>query len=344
MRILLFLVLGITLFGSSMTANACSYLPMSDYETGKKYAYYFYSGPNYPDSFKVDLKNFSGFISLVRAKVVATEKMSNPLGFPETYTNQTVEFDLIENIKGTYNSKHKKIFPEDPKFIGKTLVQPNLNFAFWENIRLPEQITSIGQWPDSCGTTYDEPTVSDGKIYMILGANYGQSSRLIHIARVDEVDSDLVEAFRLIANDVPEAPHKLSPAKYFSQMQGFSDINVIECPGRGDFKFEDSRFAGPERQLNKLYTVSEAYNAEELEFRDVMYFNGGRNPEDFKCNFGDRFLVIHSEYPKFLKVDQGRINISDILTDIVITGSNSLPVEQVKTWIKEGGEKTATNE
>lgn len=340
-KIVISICLWVAFFGQSIVAIACTPIPLKDYTTGKKYAYSFYQNPDMADNFRLNLSAENAFIVIAKANVKSTEtKIQYNVFQPAVeYEDQTIRFKIKDVLMGDPRRIKQRQYPSDKIFQNAKAKTPILDFDFWDNIKLPERMTFNGSNLDSCGNGLKNIVIQDRQLYLLFGTQESKSTSIYHAVPILSPENELVQAFRKISQNAIDAPNKYPTQKYFSQMKGFADIRVLECPKPTDFRYEDSRFVGPEKQNERLYSIRESFNHKPIEFRDVMAYSGNLHALNFECTKDDRYLALSSRYPKFLKIENGMIDVGDISTNIDIEGDRMIPVADIKTWIKAAQSK-----
>jgi len=311
--------------------EACSPLPYKEWGTDRTYARYYPSkvGSNKP----ILPKTIS--IAVIRTELVRQDDAEYG-----DYRENLLRHIVVKNITRGSVSLRDHAYPHDPS-IKETYLEPN--FQTWEKGTINTPQTTIGSGTDSCGGIYPRMTLKPDGLYLAFLKQYADgTSFIISAAPIKTIKDEIVKAYKKIAENAPDAPHRMNAETYFNNMDDFIELEVLECPKSGDFGYTDSRFSSADKQVDVLYRHGERTRDPHRPFdlRDAFFYfpqlNGQRNlnVDRVKCSFGDRYLYVAGYGPKYLKIENGLIDTSKIGTRIDITENNLVNVTDVKNWIR----------
>ncbi len=344
MRNLLSLItacLGLCMTGQAM---ACSPTPPPyDIETGMPL--YQHWGPEKIRPFDFDFTSEDAIIAVVRAKTRAPFTATiEPNGYPVTYQAQSSKLKTVEKIRGKLSKTQDFVLPvrdESWPVYDKTSA-----FDFWEDMNLPKSLGVTKHFGSDCSPAIIEPSVKDGKYYIAYGEGKSLTKDNITLLSIAGPEDPLVEAIKLMAFNSEMSPRKYSAENYMRALAGFSQIQISNCPAEIEFRFYDSPLVNPDNQRGKIYTLMDSFHPQQkndqnfaVNYLDIKSYQSQFSAtQEFHCQVGDQYLVLHSRFPKLLKIDQGSVMKRQIKTNIEISGPEIISVEQVKAWIKAGYE------
>lgn len=266
-----------------------------------------------------------------------------------------IKFKLIEGFSSKFTIDEPKWFPKmsaPAEARERGLIGTAKNFAFWDrrDLTIPAIYGYSGD--TSCG-----PSASDTLLPNQYYLQFKNKNRTVGFEIVSGPDDPLVEDFRQIQTGVVGSKTRRAPEDYFTEMRGFVEMQVTECPLQD--KYESGfgfihRPWGPTDDLPKPFVASDNYKSdiEDLKLIDFYTYLAWMNNHKLECTPNDRYLVLDklsapssrgrtgpfSVTPprhRFLKIENNHINTDDILSKISIHSDEPIHIDQVKTWIKE---------
>lgn len=339
-------------------ANACTPLPnhisqVDNYQRYKKTDWDF------------DIWDENSFVTLIKTKKKKIRKEESPTkayywwGEPEELkiknpVNRVYEFELVvvENLKGEFNPSKNfdapKMTKEKKMLEAEYLAKPK-TFDFWDGLDLTSP-TSSWHGISACGGPASETLLKD-HYYLV----FGKDSEARYFEPLSSLDDPLLTKFRKVFSQTTEHALLRTPKNFFSHMTGFKTVKARTCPfGEGS---EDDHYiwrpsnATKETFENSIETL-DSYNSQHpITIQNFM--------SNVKCYPGDKYLVLERLFepsrptigfvivePKhrFVKIEDGEIDTRTIPSRITIKEPYILPVEQVKTWIREGREAASVIE
>lgn len=331
---------------SISTAQACSFAPLIDADSGR--SYHWYSGVTLPEIQNLFAEN--RFIAIVKTPL--TEQHT-----PEyvDYTVNILQHEMVETLHGnilnlpdrgyidvSQNRSNVDYIVISQDTLKTTEKKNGLNFEFWESLKIPSPKIKIVIEHDECNSVRPQLNLQPNSLYLTFGYIWEDGS--IHISDAIKLKSKrdpIVKAFRRFASDDANAPNKMSAETYFKNMSGFAEVRIHKCPGNEYFRYEDSRYTKTKDQINELFSVKDSYNVKDrnLNIQDFSFYlnkiNGIVMPNSMTsitCGY-ESILVLKSHYDKYLPIVEGHIDTNDIVTNITITDSNLVKVTDIKNWI-----------
>jgi len=289
--------------------------------------------------------------------VVKTEKYGSDKAKPSQYASDDIpensgrilKFKLkpVRIIQGSPPEKIRvpEMTESEIHYERAYLEKSKMNFDFWDGFQLSAIESSWhGQWT-SCGLSGQNIYLED-QYYLIIGKNkdelYGtgiflwEPIKSPHDPFVDAVAS-------IIAGERPN-PLAITPKEFFEQMWGYQQFDVKECPNSPKYKFMSHD--APDHQ--GVFGLTDKFDFDvSLKAQNFLFTQ--------ECKIWDEYLIIERrlttigravpfskfgglDYPvhRFLKITNGMINVDDIPTNYEFTGEKIIPIEKVKSWIREG--------
>jgi len=316
------------------TAQACSPLPFTEYETGRTYAYY------YPPEAPTQAELVSEGTSIV---VLRTELMKQTDAKYGNHRENILRHVILETLTtGAAISLEDHSYSHDPDLSEGKL---ELGFRVWDRGIINSPETDIGVPSDSCGTRYTKLTLKPDNIYLaFLKKDWDGKLRVVKAAPLDSATDPIVIAYRKVVAQASDAPNRMSAKSYFQNMKDYIELEVLECPKSDDFGFTDSRFGTDDKQVNVLYKLGDRTREPRYPFdlRDIFSYvqqiNGESSYVDVdkaNCAFGNRYLYVAGDGGKYLKIENGLIDTSKIGTRITITEPTQVRAIDAKSWIRE---------
>lgn len=270
---------------------------------------------------------------------------------------QWIVFETVEVLKGRSPGDKAHWLPVPSEAFAaarKAETSRTLDFGFWDTLRLQTATSPDHTVMTSCGPN-PVPTLVPGQLYLALfGRNgihlesFGSSS----VVAVSGSDDPLVVAARAHLQGGPSTLRR-SLRDYAAQMQGYAEIRVDACPRthRDEWRlaqFETFTTPGPGEGVTGI----DAYGASAQEVRtaDLDQYSLLLKPRAF-CEQGRRYLALRrwdGQVPandgwdppsgplvyRYLPITQGTVRRDDILSNVEITGSELIAVDDLKRWIR----------
>ena len=172
-------------------------------------------------------------------------------------------------------------------------------------------------------------------------------------------DDPLVKAYRNIVADQP-SPAKRAPREYFSEMQGYVEFEVTECPvapKKYNVGFEEFGLLPAPPGHGAFSRGAHGGSIEEVRTVDLVgylraleYWADDGEPRE--CRAGDHYLAVRhwdkadqprlgspmfTEGPlvyRYLPISGGMVRRTDVMSNIEITGPELIAVDDIKSWIR----------
>ena len=341
------LILSLTCFLVNITtAQACSFAPLKDTESGR--SYHWYNGIVLPK--KQNLFAENRFITIIKTRLTE-QHTSEYIDYPVNILQHKIVKNLHGNISSIPDGNYIDVFQNKSSLdyivisqdtVKTTDQEDGLSFEFWESLEIPSPKIKIVIEHDECDSVRPQLNLQPNSLYLTFG--YIWEDGAIHISDAIKLKSKrdpIVKAFRRFASDDANAPNKMSAETYFKNMSGFAEVRIHKCPGNEYFRYEDSRYTKTKDQINELFSVKDSYNVKDsnLNIQDFSFYlhkiNGLVMPNSMTsitCGY-ESILVLKSHYDKYLPIVEGHIDTDDIVTNITITDSNLVKVTDIKNWI-----------
>ena len=315
------------------SAEACTPLPFTEWDTGRTYAYYYppKAQPHAP------LLDEGTFVVVLRTKLV--KQIDSKYG---KHRKNILQHVIVETLTPGTVSLDNYAYTNDPDLKEKIL---ELSFGVWDRGIINSPKTIVGVPSDSCGTFYPQITLKpDGTYLAFLRKDWEGNLKVVKAAPISSTTDPIVLAYRKVVNKEEDAPDRMNAKTYFQNMKDYIELEVLECPKSEDFGYTDSRFGTDDKQVNVLYKLGDRTREPRSAFdlRDVFSYVQQMNGQSSyvkldtaECRFGDRYLYIAGPGGKYLKIENGLIDTSKISTRIKITGPNQIRAIDVKNWIRD---------
>jgi len=257
-----------------------------------------------------------------------------------------MQLKLIERIKGKppktviVPRMTQKEIAREKKYMTESMDM----FDYWDGLQF-SYASSDWYGMESMCSPVGKLTLINKQHYLIIG--YGDD--VYYTEPIADTNDVIVESVKgLLARD-KSSPLRISSKSFMEEMNGFQTVRVKHCP---EFEYGFDQYAMMWRDPDIPNTDKMFENLDEdgikIELETANFF------EIASCNIGDRYLIVERPYkyykrargsaldmPKhrFLKITNGNINVDDIPTNYEFTSEKIIPIEKVKTWIKEGRQK-----
>jgi len=326
----------------------------------------------------------SGFIALVQAQAIPKKnKKKEPTGFQRSHFSSNnknwsethnIKLNVIENLNHhNYDPlerilSHRKLPTKFTYNFLKTedsyIEQPK-NFDFWDRFDVTNSYQEGYRIEFGCRLPY--PIIQPNHYYVAFGRIYGSVAQGGYVATphflepVTDPSDPFVQQIRDAISGNEMSPLKISPKSYFQRMTAYADIEIKDC--RSDW--QEYRYTqldgGYKRPAVTFANILENYQIEpnKLFLNKLLSTTPSSklvsDPPNYKCNIGDKFLVVYRPVPlnprhqfgvlktrnypleyRYLPVTEDKVDRSQILTNYVIQGEDSISVKDIKNWIKSG--------
>ena len=340
----------------SVTASACQVPPQS--LTGEQYysALAGYPGIDWMDEdVSVSLIYTHGEGEKIR-RVPKSDWIEAPYKKPFT----KIRFELKDNIHGGYMKPEKKWWPSLTEAMLKRerdVANSSRPFSFWD----------LGDVTSTTITGYTDATMCGPNITKTLAPNmhyllFQKDGRDIGYEPVSGLDDPLIGDVKNIRTDGPSKAQR-APQDYFSEMNGYVSLKIKKCPDPNLYTASDPNayiFFGqpinPDISADVNFSPADVFKSSAADIR-IIDFMAYRTvlEKDTLCAVGDEYLVL--DYPstpserdqnrgwfsdltyprhRFLKVENGHVSTGDILSKVYIQPKTTVPVADIKSWIREG--------
>lgn len=243
-------------------------------------------------------------------------------------TFQLIEFEALEVIFGHAPSLEKHWYP---KLSDETIIQEreyaeaSRPFAFWDRWALSWPI-AFDQTVSSGGLCYPDymSSLSPDTTYISFSGLWSRSLST-PVSGLEPVSSSEHSFVKAIKSYVAgrESPALRKAKDYFSEMRGFAEIEIVECPFRnrdGRVNVSNHAISGRdgyetgrrgERRFSEIrFQLRDAFNMVASDISMIQFsvyrsqienYQADRNESvEFTCTVGERFLVLDrvSDHPR----------------------------------------------
>lgn len=333
--LLLFLSILIGSFGILPSkALACSYAPEIFSGMDNYYAYSTWT--------RDVLQEEDYFATVVKTKNRGSKSAKNSTFYsflsensPDKLWKLKLKIEL-EIIGQAPKKVYAPVMTEAEEILEKNYLSTEKNvFDFWDGFQLTAaKSTWYGDWT-SCGLTGDNIFLNN-QSYLIIGRN----EKIFYAEPVNGVDDPIVLGIAAFINRDDNNPLNMLPKRFFNQMNGYQVFEIKECPN--SYAIEKNSY---DDYLSMFENLEEENLLQPIKTQNFLFTE--------QCQIGDRYLLIERKLEtytragqyrvgdmkdpahRFVKIENGMIVLDDIPTNYEFVGSESVPVDQVKTWIKE---------
>lgn len=349
------LLLTLSWLSISSFAGACSF---SDVQLSGQASYRIYE-----NRLENLLKSDEAYIGIIKTGTVREyeDTIENIRGQEETRTFLDLKIANIETLLGEAPDFTDSDWTVAPKFSAtEHLAESNYAstprpFGFWDQLSLSSpKVPWFGTW-SNCGFDVRK-TLDTDTYYLAFDEPYGPMA----FEPLNGLRDPLISDFKALIAGRTSAKTHMTPQKFFSNIDGYNEIVITACPsaiyeGSDGLITHATVYDVEDFTGDNTFKSLEHYKSDLSHIRllDLLGYEDWTNvfPVD-ACVVGARYLVLETTYEnprvrqdwlwgetpikhRFLKVQNGVIDLANVKSNIKISGEPIISVEKVKTWITE---------